>query len=204
MTLRLNGSTSGYVEIDAPAVAGNNLLKLPNGNGTNGNILTTDGSGNLSWSGGPLTSGTALATTATTTVAFPTGLPSWIKRITVVGTSISTNGSAIVLVQLGTSAGYVTSGYLGGTEGAGLPTNGLPIDSSTNAGSIRHFHMVFSLVDTNLWVANSLCQRTDSGSGSTAGGVVTLPGTLDRVRLATANSLDTFDLGGTLNILYEG
>jgi microcystin-dependent protein len=29
MTLRLNGSTSGYTEIDAPAVAGNNTLVLP-------------------------------------------------------------------------------------------------------------------------------------------------------------------------------
>lgn len=34
MTLRLNGSTSGYVEIDAPAVAGSGLLTLPTGSGT--------------------------------------------------------------------------------------------------------------------------------------------------------------------------
>lgn len=42
MTLRLNGSTSGYTEIDAPAVAGNNTLILPSGGelvaATNGNI----------------------------------------------------------------------------------------------------------------------------------------------------------------------
>ena len=29
MTIRLNGSTSGYTEIDAPAVAGNNTIVLP-------------------------------------------------------------------------------------------------------------------------------------------------------------------------------
>ena len=33
MTLRLNGSTSGYTEIDAPAVAGSNTLLLPTGAG---------------------------------------------------------------------------------------------------------------------------------------------------------------------------
>lgn len=49
MTLRLNGSTSGYTEIDAPAVAGNNTLILPGGNGTSGQVLTTNGSGTLSW-----------------------------------------------------------------------------------------------------------------------------------------------------------
>lgn len=29
MSLRLNGATSGYTEIDAPATAGNNTLTLP-------------------------------------------------------------------------------------------------------------------------------------------------------------------------------
>ena len=51
MTLRLNGSTSGYTEIDAPAVAGSNTLVLPGGNGSAGQVLTTNGSGVLSWTG---------------------------------------------------------------------------------------------------------------------------------------------------------
>jgi hypothetical protein len=49
MTLRLNGSTSGYVEIDAPDEAGSNTLILPDGNGTSGQVLSTDGSGGLSF-----------------------------------------------------------------------------------------------------------------------------------------------------------
>jgi hypothetical protein len=52
MTLRLNGSTSGYTEIDAPAVAGSNTLVLPTGNGSSGQFLQTNGSGALSWAGG--------------------------------------------------------------------------------------------------------------------------------------------------------
>jgi len=49
MPLRLNGSTSGYVEIDAPAAAGSNTLTLPTGNGSSGQYLQTNGSGALSW-----------------------------------------------------------------------------------------------------------------------------------------------------------
>ena len=49
MSLRLNGSTSGYVEIDAPATAGSNTLVLPTGNGSSGQVLSTNGSGALSW-----------------------------------------------------------------------------------------------------------------------------------------------------------
>ena len=50
MGIRLKGQTSGYVEIKAPATAADNTLTFPNGNGSNGQILTTDGSGNLSFS----------------------------------------------------------------------------------------------------------------------------------------------------------
>jgi hypothetical protein len=54
MTLRLNGSTSGYTEIDAPAVAGSNTLVLPTGNGSNQQVLAGNGSGTLSWSNRPI------------------------------------------------------------------------------------------------------------------------------------------------------
>ena len=48
MSIRLNGTT-GYVELEAPATAGSNTLVLPTGNGTNGQVLSTNGSGALSW-----------------------------------------------------------------------------------------------------------------------------------------------------------
>jgi len=49
MALRLRGATSGYIELKAPASAGDNTLTLPVNNGSANQILKTDGSGNLSW-----------------------------------------------------------------------------------------------------------------------------------------------------------
>tara|TARA_Y100001951_G_C11258949_1_gene251263 strand:- start:349 stop:963 length:615 start_codon:yes stop_codon:yes gene_type:complete len=49
MTLKLNGSSSGYTAIDAPAAAGSNTLVLPANNGSANQVLKTDGSGNLAW-----------------------------------------------------------------------------------------------------------------------------------------------------------
>ena len=49
MGLRLKGQTTGYVELEAPASAADNTLTLPNGNGSSGQALTTDGSGTLSF-----------------------------------------------------------------------------------------------------------------------------------------------------------
>lgn len=44
MALRLNGSTSGYVEIDAPAVAGTTAITVP---ATSGEFVVADSSGNI-------------------------------------------------------------------------------------------------------------------------------------------------------------
>ena len=52
MTIKLNGSTAGSVAIDAPASTTGNAdiqFKLPVADGTAGQVLQTDGSGNLSW-----------------------------------------------------------------------------------------------------------------------------------------------------------
>ena len=49
MALKLMGSSSGHVSIDAPAAAGSNTLVLPPDNGSNGEYLQTNGSGTLDW-----------------------------------------------------------------------------------------------------------------------------------------------------------
>ena len=209
MTVRLNGSTSGYTELDAPAVAGNNTLVLPTGNGSDGNILGTDGAGNLSWVGGRMVLETAKASTSGTSVDF-TGIPSWVKRITVMFNGVSTNGSSIVLIQLG-SGSVASSGYLGASSsfGAGIATSnhtagfGLGATANTAASTTRQGTLTLSLTGANAWTCNgSIADSSGSALASTAG-TVTLSGTLDRVRITTVNGTDTFD-AGTINLLLEG
>jgi len=47
--MRLEGSASGYVQIQPAAAAGSWAMTLPSGAGSNGQILTTNGSGVTSW-----------------------------------------------------------------------------------------------------------------------------------------------------------
>tara|TARA_B100000424_G_scaffold229811_1_gene191394 strand:- start:507 stop:1193 length:687 start_codon:yes stop_codon:yes gene_type:complete len=52
MTIKLNGSTAGSVALDAPASTTGSAdisFKLPVADGSAGQVLKTDGSGNLSW-----------------------------------------------------------------------------------------------------------------------------------------------------------
>ena len=48
-TLRLSGSTSGYVGLAPAAAAGSTTYTLPSADGTSGQVLQTNGSGTLSW-----------------------------------------------------------------------------------------------------------------------------------------------------------
>ena len=49
-TMRLEGNTSGYVQLQPAAAAGSWTMTLPTSAGTSGYCLTTDGSGNTTWS----------------------------------------------------------------------------------------------------------------------------------------------------------
>ena len=65
MALRLLGSGSGYIELKAPASAGDNTLTLPTNNGSANTFLKTDGSGNLSWQSNLTFDGSDLSLRAT-------------------------------------------------------------------------------------------------------------------------------------------
>jgi hypothetical protein len=148
-----------------------------------------------------ITRGTAVASTSGTSIDF-TGIPSWVKRITVMFNGVSGNASSNLLVQIGsgsvTTTGYISSGGYGG--GATSSTAGFVvwIDVASYALSGQ---MVFTLLASNLWVASHV-GKVSTGQCAFGGGSVTLGGALDRVRITTVNGTDAFD-AGSINIMYE-
>ena len=80
--LQLSGSTSGYVGFKAPAAGTNTSYTWPSADGTNGQVLSTDGSGNMSWT-----------------------------TFTPVGISSPTTITAMNTLAAGTSSGFPSSVY---------------------------------------------------------------------------------------------
>lgn len=158
-----------------------------------------------------IVSGTSVASTSGTSIDF-TGIPSWVKRITVMFNGVSTNGTSINIVQLG-SGSATTSGYSGQVSdtfasgyncsaygGTGFPKSGYAnVAAYTNTGVFT-----FVLLSSNIWQGNGTFANDIGGTvhASNSVGNVTLSGTLDRVRITTVNGTDTFD-AGSINILYE-
>lgn len=149
--------------------------------------------------------------TASGTAVDFTGIPSWVKRITLLLSSVSTNGTSDLLVRLGDSGGIETTGYLGSattvpnsTPATSSFTNGLGLHHSGggSASGVFHFAVTFSLLSGNLWVGVSTGARSDTAAVYSSTTSKALSDVLDRVRVTTANGTDAFD-GGSINISWE-
>ena len=153
--------------------------------------------------------GTAVASTSGTAIDF-TSIPSWVKRVTVQFSGVSTSGASLPQVQLGPSGGPETSGYLGAATGggAGIGTSAyasgflLNSNASSSAATIRHGSIIFTNVSSNLWVAQGVISLSDTAVAYYTAGSKSLAGALTQVRITTVNGTDTFD-AGSINIMYE-
>jgi hypothetical protein len=134
-----------------------------------------------------------------------TGIPSWVKRITVSVESLSTNGTTGISLQLGDGGGVEATGYLCGTGNGNTSTTEFPLTGGSGiAAAVYHGLAVLTLLNssTNTWAISSQFARSDTPAILTVAGSKPTSATLDRVRVKTGNGTDTFD-AGSINILYE-
>ena len=202
------------------------ILELKTGTGAGTTALTLNASQNATLAGTltvgstlqvagvttnmyPLVSGTAV-TASGTSVDF-TSIPNWVRRITVMLSGVSTNGTSILLIQLGDSGGVETTGYSGSTQYAASYVAfssyaGIPIDTASTvaAGTARSGVLTLSLLDTttNTWAINGGFAIGTAAALILPAGIKATSATLDRVRITTVNGTDTFD-AGSINIIYE-
>lgn len=137
-----------------------------------------------------------------------TGIPSWVKRISLMTSDLSSNGTSNFLVQIGTGGVPTSSGYLGASSGMGGAvgstsfTTGCGIVAGAASVVLRGTIVIENLTDDK-WVFTGILARSDTAATVLSASAVTLGGVLDMVRLTTVNGTDTFD-SGTVNIMYEG
>ncbi len=150
------------------------------------------------------------AVTASGTAIDFTGIPSWVKRITVMFNGVSTSGVSPVQVQLGDAEGIESTGYKtvsvyikGGASNIGSTYNtGFGL-YQLNAATERQGKVIFTKYDNNTFKAMGFIYDFSDASHSSMVGSKVLSGVLDRIRITTVNGTDSFD-AGQINILYEG
>lgn len=187
-------------------------ISVTNGDGVSGNpTITNSGVTSVNGNTGAvttLTSGTVV-NTPVTSVEF-TGIPTGVRRITLMIANMSSNGAVQFRLQIG-SGSYATSNYqsqywTGGTSGTA--TDSFVIATQGGATSYEMSGIVtLANIANNTWVeAGTIAYVNVTSNGmSSAGNSPNLPGSLDRIRIiasTTGSPSATFDVG-TFNILYE-
>jgi len=200
---------SGNTEISGSATVGGVAVVTTTGTQTLTNKTLTSpvitGASVSSMASSVITSGTSQASTSGTSINF-TGIPSWVKRITVMFNGVSTNGTSVKLVQIGagsvTTSGYLSSSTTTGTTSATTTTAaGYAFGTNNSIDAIGGI-MTIASFGSNVWVSSHAAYANSTPQGVFGGGTVTLSGTLDRLRITTVNGTDAFD-AGSINILYE-
>jgi hypothetical protein len=204
MAVILNASTSSGLVQTADT---SGTLELQSNGSTK---LTVNSSGVTATNiQGTIVQGTAVASTSGTSIDF-TSIPSWVKRITVMFSEVSTSGTSAPLIQLADAGGVEITGYVStamqvstATPSTTNSTAGF-IVSSLLAANIISGTYTFYLINgaTYAWVGNGVF-KASTVITSFSSGSKSLSDTLTQVRITTVNGTDTFD-AGTINIQYEG
>jgi hypothetical protein len=211
--LEASGSGTNYTALKAQAQTGNVTYTLPAADAaSSGFQLTSNASGTLSWAaagGSGFTLGTEQASTSGTSITF-TGIPAGTKVIYIMFNAVSTNGTSVLLLQIGDSGGPEASGYTGRStllNGGAQTANGagFRLVEGGNASASFNGMAILTLEDSTQFTWMELGQVTDEAAiGQTSGcGTKSLSAELDRVVITTVNGTDAFD-AGAINISYIG
>ena len=144
-----------------------------------------------------------VASTSGTFIDF-TSIPSGVSRITVMLQGVSTSGTSALLVQIGTSSGIETTGYVSRSSTTSATTSstaGFVVIAPFSATSTSSGNVVICNITGNTFVSSGNVADSLS-SVNTSAGQKALAGVLDRVRITTVSGTDTFD-AGNINIMYE-
>ena len=202
MTLRLNGSNSGFTEVKAPATAGSNTITLPTSNGSASQYLRNSSTaGELEFGALPTLGYTASATTLTTSgnTHTVTGLDTSATHFIVAFSAISVSGSGTpqMVFQLGNGS-LSNSGYECGVAYQAAAQNGTGTDvdlihsnySSASNSFSGALYLVCNAGDAVVgnWIIHGTSSNPIYGAFTWTGGTA-----IDRFSLQTAAT--AFDAG---------
>jgi hypothetical protein len=137
-----------------------------------------------------------------------TGIPAGTRRIKVMGSGVSTNGTSGIMVTLGDAGGIELTGYTGGVSvGAASTafTTGFGIMEAAIAANTYDFVMTLELQNAAVfrWSETGLCIEAAVAQGHRQStGFKGLSAELTQLQVQMVNGTDAFD-AGVISVSYE-
>ena len=193
MALRLKNSSGNFIALDAPSsIATDKTFTLPNADGSDGQVIKTNGSGVLSFVDLPTDTGATWTTLSSADLASQgavsvTGIPSTATRIMVSFTNVKTATNNDWGIRAGTSSGLVSSGYdtiggyWGGSNGGAQFNDRWTCYGSASTGFDWNGQIIVYKMSGNLWQGFAWFHYNSGGTSRFAHGEVSLGATLDRI-----------------------
>lgn len=179
------------------------FVRLPKG-AANQVLQMNTGATAPEWVGGI---GTSQSTTSGTEFDF-IGIPENARRIIVLFDGVSLSNTDNFLVQVGSSGGFVTTGYVSSsgvtaTSGANAVrvSNGFVIIGLDSTNILNGFLEIIKGSSNNWYASHAIAAATNQNRTAFGGGSISLGAALDRVRL-TRSGTNTFD-AGSVNVMWE-
>lgn len=176
------------------------VARLPKG--TAGQVLTQNAGETAPVWASVFGSSGVFATASGTTVASGAVVPPGVRAVHIHLDQVSLTTNNALSIQLGTSAGLVTSGYSGSTSSGttdSRSTTAFPVTRS-GGGATSGTLTLRRKPAANTWLLGGVLTSPVSGSLPVAAGIVTLPGALDRLAISAAGG--TFN-GGNFQLEWE-
>jgi len=133
-------------------------------------------------------------------IQFP-NIPSWAKRVSIILSGVSTNGTDALLIQLGTRFGVVTTGYNSTVSGPTTSSNGFLLTFANSNEDLCSGIATIVNIGGNQWVSTSVVKRSTTQIYYAAGNA-SLPSALTTAYLTTTQGQNSFDTG-SVNFYYE-
>ena len=153
-TLRLSGSTSGFVGFQPAAAAGSTTYTLPTSDGTSGQQLTTDGAGNLNWTNQTGTTTHTLSLSNDTLYSTVNGVVATTLAVNGVSNTSSTN-------TLTTTVNGVTGTGVNIINSNALSLSGTTITSTVNGVASAGLD-ISSAINSKAWLLTGNSNATSS------------------------------------------
>ena len=171
-------------EVDGLTTATTRVITAPDNDLTLGGVLNAE-----------------VATTSGTSVEISAAIPTWAKSLTLMFSGVSTNGTDNLIVQVGDTDGYETSGYVSVSEsGATIAssTAGFLATGVMGATEVLNGQMTLNLqkASTFTWTCSGiLVDAAATANLNSFAGIKSTSAALDRIRITTTGGTDAFDAG---------